>query len=154
VLAALGRALGVGPYGPVPPCPSDHAPGPSEPSPPLHLRPLGRYSSGARGTTAVRAGALELSVNGLIDTTFGCYPSSNPPMLCPKGHQPSVGTHTCTACHLADALKCCNFRPAGLFGITLRAGCVMGGTVGAFPHCHWLSRTLYGTGQRMASCWT
>jgi hypothetical protein len=25
VLVALGRVLGVGPYGPVPPCPSDHA---------------------------------------------------------------------------------------------------------------------------------
>jgi hypothetical protein len=52
-------------------------------------------------------------------------------------------------------LKCCNFRPTGPFGITLRAGCVMDGTVGFFPHCHWLSRTIYGTSwRRMASCWT
>jgi hypothetical protein len=29
-------------------------------------------SSGARGTAAVGAGALELSVNELIDTTFSC----------------------------------------------------------------------------------
>ena len=35
-----------------------------------------RYSSGSRGATAVRAGALELPANELIDTTFGCYPSS------------------------------------------------------------------------------
>jgi hypothetical protein len=32
-----------------------------------------------------------------------------------------------------------NFRPAGPFGITLRAGCVMDGALGAIPHCYWLS---------------
>jgi hypothetical protein len=41
-------------------------PSPSEPSPSLHWRPLGRYSSGA---TAARAGALEPPVNELIDTS-------------------------------------------------------------------------------------
>ena len=41
-------------------------PSPSEPSPSLYLRPLGRYSSGARGATAVRAGALEPPANELI----------------------------------------------------------------------------------------
>ena len=39
VLAMLGRALAVGPDGPVPPCPAATAPSPSEPGPPLHLRP-------------------------------------------------------------------------------------------------------------------
>ena len=37
VLAMLGRALAVGPDGPVPPCPAATAPSPSEPGPPLHL---------------------------------------------------------------------------------------------------------------------
>jgi hypothetical protein len=39
VLAMLGRALAVGPNGPVPPCPAANAPSPSEPGPPLPLRP-------------------------------------------------------------------------------------------------------------------
>ena len=39
VLAAPGRALGMGAHGPVPPCPSDHAKS-ERTSPPLHLRPL------------------------------------------------------------------------------------------------------------------
>jgi hypothetical protein len=54
-------------------------PSPSEPV----VRPCtctcgrwGRYSSAARGATAIRTGALEAPVNELIDTTFGCYPSS------------------------------------------------------------------------------
>jgi hypothetical protein len=42
------------------------APSPSEPGPPLHLRPLGSYISGARGTAAVGAGALKPSVNELL----------------------------------------------------------------------------------------
>jgi hypothetical protein len=116
----------------------------------LHLRPLGRCSSGARGTTAIRASALEPPVNGLIDTTFGCYPSPKAADAMPK-KAPSVGTHAT----LLMPLKCCNFRPTGPFGTTLRAGCVMDGAVGAILHCPWLSRTLYGTGWRaMASCWT
>jgi hypothetical protein len=79
-------------------------PSPSEPGPPLHWRAaLGRYSSGARGATAVRAGALEASVNELIDTTFGCYPSSKAADVVPKG-APTIW-HTRTAYHLADALK-------------------------------------------------
>jgi hypothetical protein len=127
-------------------------PSPSEPGPPLHLRPLGRYSFGARGTTAIRAGALEPSVNGLIDTTFGCYPSSKAADAMPKG-APSVGTHAQHATLLMP-LKCCNFRPTGPFGITLRDGCVMDGAVGVITHCHWLTRTIYGTGWRMTSCWT
>jgi hypothetical protein len=53
---------------------------------------LGRCSSGARGTTALRAGALGPSVNGLIDTNFGCYPSSKAADDMPRG-APSVGTH-------------------------------------------------------------
>jgi hypothetical protein len=69
VLATLGRALGVGPYGPVPPCPAVTTPSPSEPAgPTLYWQPLGRYSSGARGATAVRAGVLEPPVNEHIDT--------------------------------------------------------------------------------------
>jgi hypothetical protein len=52
---------------------------------------LGRYSSGARGKTAVQASALEPSVDGLINTTFGCYASSKAADAMPKG-APSVGT--------------------------------------------------------------
>jgi hypothetical protein len=118
----------------------------------LHLRPLGRYSSGARGTTAAQASALEPSVNELINTTFGCYPSSKAVDAMPKG-APSVGTHAQHATLLMP-LKCCNFRPTGPFGITLRAGCVMDGAVVVIPHCHWLSRTIYGTSRRVASSWT
>jgi hypothetical protein len=69
---------------------------PSEPGPPLHLRrPLGRCSSVARDTTAVRAGALKPYVNGLIDITFGgrcCSHAQKPPMLCPK--RGTIGWHT------------------------------------------------------------
>jgi hypothetical protein len=50
-------------------------------------------------------------------------------------------------------LKRCNFRPTGPFGITLRAGCAMDGAVCLIPHCHWPSRTIYGTSRRVASCW-
>jgi hypothetical protein len=99
------------------PAPFRHAPAttpsPSEPGPPLHLRPLGRCSSGARGTTAVRSGALQPHVNGLIDTTFGCYPSSKAADDMPKG-APSVVAHNIT---LLMPLKCCNFRPTGPFGM-------------------------------------
>jgi hypothetical protein len=67
VLAALGRALCAGRgavrTGPFRRAPAT-TPSPSEPGPSLHLRPLRRYSSGARGTsTAARAGALGASVN-------------------------------------------------------------------------------------------
>jgi hypothetical protein len=47
----------------------------------------------------------------------------------------------CGLCNLCN----CNLplsRPAGPFGITLRAGCVMDGAVGVFRHCHWLLRTI------------
>jgi hypothetical protein len=127
-------------------------PSPSEPGGPplpLHLRPLGSYSSGARGTAAVGAGTLELSVNGLIDTTFSCYSSPKAADAMPKG-APSAGTHG-HSCHFATLLmhlKCCNFRPLGPFGITLRAGWVMDGAAGFIPHCHWPSRTIYGTSRR------
>jgi hypothetical protein len=113
-------------------------PSPSEPGPPLHLRPLGSYSSGARGTAAVGAGAMEPSVNELIDTTFGCYPSSKSADAMPKG-APSAGTHAQHATLLMH-FKCCNFRPTGPFGITLRAGWVMDG---ATPHCHWPCHEQY-----------
>jgi hypothetical protein len=126
-------------------------PSPSEPGPSLHLRPLGRYSSGTRGTTAVQANALGASVNELINTTFGCYPSSKAADAMPKG-APSVGTHAQHVTLLMH-LKCCNFRPTGPFNITLRAGCVMDGAVGAIPDCNWPSRTIYGTSRRVASCW-
>jgi hypothetical protein len=59
-------------------------PSPSESGPSLYLWPLGRYSSGARGATAVQAGALEPSVNELIETTFGCYLSSKAAGVVPK----------------------------------------------------------------------
>ena len=78
-------------------------PSPSEPSPSLYLRPLGRYSSGARGATAMQASALEASVNELIDTIFGCYPSSKAAGVVPKG-VPTIW-HKSTARHLAHALK-------------------------------------------------
>ena len=127
-------------------------PSPSEPSPSLYLRPLGRYSSGARGATAMQASALEASVNELIDTIFGCYPSSKAAdVVPPNGHQP-FGTKAQRATLLMH-LNCCNFRPTGPFGISLRAGCVMDGAVGLMPHCHWPSRTIYGTSGRVASCW-
>ena len=78
-------------------------PSPSEPGPSLYLRPLGRYSSGNRGATAVQANALETSVNELIDTTFGCYTSSKAAGVVPKG-VPTIW-HKSTARHLAHALK-------------------------------------------------
>ena len=78
-------------------------PSPSEPSPSLYLRPLGRYSSGARGATAMQASALEASVNELIDTIFGCYPSSKSAGVVPKG-VPTIW-HKSTARHLAHALN-------------------------------------------------
>jgi hypothetical protein len=92
VLAALGRALGVGPYGPVPPCPSSHA---------KSERTWSVLALAAVG--ALRAGALEAPVNELIDTTFGCcYPSSKAADVVPKG-APAIW-HKSTACHLAHAL--------------------------------------------------
>jgi hypothetical protein len=63
----------------------------SQGGPPLHLRPLGSYSSGARGTAAVGSGALGPSINELIDTTFGCCRSSKAADAMPKG-APSAGT--------------------------------------------------------------
>jgi len=129
-------------------------PSPSEPSPSLYLRPLGRYSSGARGATAMQASALEASVNELIDTIFGCYPSSKAAGVVPKGvptiwHKRPQPQRATFLMHL----NCCNFRPAGPFGTTLCAGCVIHGAVGLIPHCHWPSRTIYGTSWRVASCW-
>jgi hypothetical protein len=133
-------------------CPSDHAKSERK-SPPLHLRPLGRYSSGAGGTTAARAGALEPSANELIGTTFSCYRSSKSADTMPKG-APTIWTHAQHAALLMH-LQCCNFRPTGPFGIAFRAGCAMDGDVGLIPHCHWPSRTIYGTSarKRVASCW-
>jgi hypothetical protein len=129
-------------------------PSPSEPSPSLYLRPLGRYSSGARGATAMQASALEASVHELIDTIFGCYPSSKAAgVVYPKGCQPFGTKAPQRASTLLMHLNCCNFRPTGPFGITLRAGCVIHGAVGPMPHCHWPSRTIYGTSWRVASCW-
>jgi hypothetical protein len=29
----------------------------------------------------------------------------------------------------------------------------LGEAVGPIPHCHWPSRTIYGTSRRVASCW-
>ena len=129
-------------------------PSPSEPGPSLYLRPLGRYSysSGARGATAMQASALETSVNELIDAIFGCYPSSKAADVVPKW-VPTIW-HKSTACHaLLMHLKRCNFRPTGPFGITLRAGCAIHRAVGLMSHCHWPSRTIYGTSRRVASCW-
>ena len=121
--------------------PRTPSPSPSEPGPSLYLRPLGRYSSGTRGATAVQASALEPSVNELIDATFVvAILAQKPPVLCPKGHQP-FGTKAQHATLLMH-LNCCNFRPTGPFGITLRAGWVMDGAAGLSPHCHWPSRTI------------
>ena len=105
VLAALGRALGAGPHGPVLPHPGDHAKSERTRSVlvlvlaavgALRLRRSKRYGSGARGATAMQANALEASVNELIDTTFGCYPSSKAADVVPKG-APTIW-HTRTAC--------------------------------------------------------
>jgi hypothetical protein len=48
-------------------------PSPGEPGPSLHWRPMGRYSSGARGTTAVslRAGAVGPPVNECLGARPG-----------------------------------------------------------------------------------
>jgi hypothetical protein len=46
---------------------------------------------------------MEASVNELIDTTFGCYPSSKAADVVPKG-APTIW-HKSTAFHLAHALK-------------------------------------------------
>jgi hypothetical protein len=64
-------------------------PSPSEPGPSLHWRPLGlaalgRYSSGVRGTTAVRPGALEppVGVSQLKEQkTRACAPRRFPPRV-------------------------------------------------------------------------
>jgi hypothetical protein len=74
-------------------------------------------------------------------------------MLCPNGHQP-FGTKAQHATLLMH-LKRCNFRPTGPFGITLfvLGAPWMDGAVGPIPHCHWPSRTIYGTSRRVVSCW-
>jgi hypothetical protein len=92
----------VGPYGPVPPCPSDHAKSEQTRSA-LALAAVGALSSGTRDTTAIRASALGAPVNELIDDIFGCYPSSKGADVVPKG-APTIW-HKSTACHFADALK-------------------------------------------------
>jgi hypothetical protein len=51
----------------------------------------------------MQASALEASVNELIDTIFGCYPSSKSAGVVPKG-VPTIW-HKSTARHLAHALK-------------------------------------------------
>jgi hypothetical protein len=148
VLAALGRALGVGGRaGPFHRAPAA-TPSPSEPGPSLHWRPLGRYSSAARGSTAVRAGALKPSINELIDTTFGSYPSSKAADAVPKG-APSVGTQAQHATLLMP-LKCCNFRPTGPFGTTRCAGCVVDGDVCLI--CR-ITTGLYGRYTAPAGVW-
>jgi hypothetical protein len=84
VLATLGRALGVGPFHRAPVT----TPSPSEPGPSLYLRPLERYSSGARGGAAViRASALGAPVNCkryLSIPSLVAILAQKPPMLCPK----------------------------------------------------------------------
>jgi hypothetical protein len=65
---------------------------------------LGRCSSGARGATAVRAGALEPPVNELTDITSGCYPSSKAADAMPKVAPTILHTRT-AACRLAEALE-------------------------------------------------
>jgi hypothetical protein len=130
VLAALGRALGVGPHGPVPPCPSDHAKS-------VRAKQVRPCTGGCWGATApaleawrqyeqVRWNRLQtnLSIPPLVAIL-----AQKPPMLCPNGHQP-FGTHAQHAT-LPMHSKCCNFRPTGPFGPTLRAGCVIYG-VGRF----------------------
>ena len=50
------------------------------------------------------------------------------------------GSYSATTSHMGKCmallmhLNCCNFRPTGPFGISLRAGCVMDGAVGPIPH--------------------
>jgi hypothetical protein len=142
VLAALGRALGVGLHGPVPPCLSDHAKSERTCWSVLALAAVGALQPpAARGATAERPGALEEYVNALIDTTFyfGCCPSSKAADVVPKGAPAIRHTqpqHTTLLMHL----KCCNFRPTGplrLASLSLRAGCAMDGAVGLMLPRHW-----------------
>jgi hypothetical protein len=51
----------------------------------------------------MQARALEAYVNELIDTIFGCYPSSKAADVVPKW-APTI-CYKSTACHLADALE-------------------------------------------------
>jgi hypothetical protein len=51
----------------------------------------------------MQARALEASVNELIDTIFGCYPSSKASDVVPEW-APTIW-HKSTACHLAHALE-------------------------------------------------
>jgi hypothetical protein len=102
----------MGPHEPVPPHPSDHTKSERTRSVlvlvlaavgALRLRRSKRYGSGARGATAVQAIALGPPVNELIDTIFGCYPSSKAAGVVPKA-VPTIW-HKSTARHLAHALK-------------------------------------------------
>ena len=151
VLAALGRALGAGPHGPVPPHPGDHAKSERTKSilvlaavGALQLRRSRRDSDASKCAASVRK--TNLSIPSLVAIL-----AQKPPVLCPKGCQPfgTKAQHVTLLMHL----NCCNFRPTGPFGISLRAGCVMDGAVGLMPHCHWPSRTIYGTSWRVASFW-
>jgi hypothetical protein len=123
--------------------------------------PLCSYTSLRVMTTRTRArawlppsGGTSRCAGTVCKRTYRCHLwfailAQKPPMLCPKGHQP-FGTHAKHATFLMH-FKCCNFRPTGPFGITLLAGCAMDGVVGLIPHCHWPSRTIYGTSRRVAS---
>ena len=50
------------------------------------------------------------------------------------------GSYSATTSHMGKCmallmhLNCCNFRPTGPFGISLRAGCVIHGALGLIPH--------------------
>jgi hypothetical protein len=145
-------------------------PSPSEPGPPLHLRPFVgalqlRPALEVRQTTAARAGALEPPVNAVIDTTYqplvGVL-AQKPPMPCPKGHHRLARWHTCTTCHaLADAVKmlqfqCCNFRPTGPFGTAHSSCWVRHGWYCKQARLQiatgFHERYTHGTSRRMASC--
>ena len=102
VLAALGRALGVGPNGPVPPHPSDHAKSERTRSV-LVLAAVGALQLRRSRRDSDASKSLEASVNELIDTIFGCYPSSKSAGVVPKGRS---GANHLAQKHSAPPCSC------------------------------------------------
>jgi hypothetical protein len=110
MLVALGRALGVGPHGPAPPHPSDHAK--SE-----RTRSVLVLVLAAVGTLQFwrsrRDGSASKCAGSARKRTYRCHLwllspiiAQKPPMLCPNGHQPfgTKAQHATLLMHLTPLL--------------------------------------------------
>ena len=94
----------------------------------VHPCTCGRWGATAPALEA-RQRCKQVRAGSVRKRTYRCHLwlvailAQNPPVLCPKGCQP-FGTKAQRAALLMH-LNCCNFRPTGPFGITLRAGCAI-----------------------------